>query len=122
LLAVHGHSLPRLRKRAESKFRPRASLAQILAFLQPGYNAAMTKPENGSKSPLSLAGGIAIAILVLLLAWAIWYALGAWDAMRAVHLSSLGWVFLVLGALVTFLVGAGLMALVFYSSRHDMDR
>jgi hypothetical protein len=27
-----------------------------------------------------------------------------------------------LGVTVTFLVGAGLMALVFYSSRHDMDR
>jgi hypothetical protein len=27
-----------------------------------------------------------------------------------------------LGAVVTFLVGGGLMALVFYSSRHDMDR
>jgi len=26
-----------------------------------------------------------------------------------------------LGVVVTFLVGAGLMALVFYSSRHDRD-
>jgi len=82
----------------------------------------MTEPENRSKSPLSLAGGIAIAVLLLLLGWAIWYAMGAWNAMRAVHVSALGWVFLTLGAIVTFLVGAGLMALVFYSSRHDLDR
>ncbi|HWY60946.1 MAG TPA: hypothetical protein VNW15_03510 [Rhizomicrobium sp.] len=82
----------------------------------------MARPENGSKSSLSLAGGVAIAVLLLLLGWAIWYAVGAWDAMRAVHMSTLGWVFLTLGALVTFLMGAGLMALVFYSSRHDLDR
>jgi len=42
--------------------------------------------------------------------------------MRAVHMSVLGWVFLCAGVIVTFLLGAGLMALVFYSSRHDMDR
>jgi len=82
----------------------------------------MASPENSPKSPLSPAGGVALVILLLLLGWAIWYAIGAWDAMRAVHMSTLGWVFLILGALVTFLVGAGLMALVFYSSRHDMDR
>ena len=82
----------------------------------------MNKAEKDGKSPLSPAGWIAIAVMLLLLGWAIWYALGAWDAMRGVHMSMLGWVFLVLGAVVTFLVGAGLMALVFYSSRHDMDR
>jgi hypothetical protein len=82
----------------------------------------MNKAENGAKSPLSAAGGIAIAVLLLLLGWAVWYALGAWHAMGDVHMSTLGWVFLTLGAIVTFAVGAGLMALVFYSSRHDMDR
>jgi hypothetical protein len=82
----------------------------------------MDKRENGGKSPLSAAGWIAIAILLLLLGWAVWYAMGAWHAMSGVHMSTLGWVFLIMGAVVTFLVGAGLMALVFYSSRHDMDR
>ena len=61
-------------------------------------------------------------MLVGLLGWAIWYAVGAWSAMRGVHMSVLGWVFLSAGAIVTFLLGGGLMALVFYSSRHDMDR
>jgi hypothetical protein len=37
-------------------------------------------------------------------------------------MSTLGWTFLVLAVLVTFGLGAGLMALVFYSSRHDLDR
>jgi len=33
-----------------------------------------------------------------------------------------GWFFLVLGIVFTIALGAGLMALVFYSSRHDYDR
>jgi hypothetical protein len=82
----------------------------------------MTKPEKHKDSPLSTAGWVAIAVMVVLLAWALWYSVNAFAAMRGVHMSVLGWVFLSLGAVVTFLVGAGLMGLVFYSSRHDMDR
>jgi hypothetical protein len=82
----------------------------------------MGKSENGPETRLSAAGWITIIVLVGLLGWAIWYAIGAWSAMRAVHMSVLGWVFLSAGAIVTFLLGGGLMALVFYSSRHDMDR
>ena len=63
-----------------------------------------------------------LVVLLGLLAWAGWYAVGAWNAMSGVTISMAGWVFMVLGVVVTFLVGAGLMALVFYSSRHDYDR
>jgi hypothetical protein len=104
------------------KSHPEYSVAQILAFLQPGYTRAMTEPEKGLEPRLSLAGWVTLAILVALLGWAAWYAIGAWQAMSGVHMSTLGWVFLVMGAVVTFAVGAGLMALVFYSSRHDLDR
>ena len=39
------------------------------------------------------------------------------------QLSAAGWfALLVLGVVVTIALGAGLMALVFYSARHDMDR
>ena len=82
----------------------------------------MLQKKNSQDSPLSLAGWIAIIVLLALLAWAAWYAVQAWTQMRGVHMSTLGWVFLSLGIVVTFLVGAGLMGLVFYSSRHDMDR
>lgn len=74
------------------------------------------------KQDFSPAAIVTLIVLTGLLAWAVWYAMGAWNAMRGVAMSPLGWVFMVLGAVVTFLVGAGLMALVFYSSRHDMDR
>jgi hypothetical protein len=75
--------------------------------------------KKGSFSP---AGILTLVILVGLLVWAGWYAIGAWQAMTGVHMSPLGWFFMILGAVVTFLLGAGLMGLVFYSSRHDMDR
>jgi hypothetical protein len=42
--------------------------------------------------------------------------------MAGVHMSGWGWTFLGLGVVVTIALGAGLMALVFYSARHDMDR
>ena len=73
------------------------------------------------KTGLSAFGIVAILILLGLLGWAVWYGVMSWNALAGVRISPLGWVFMVLGVLVTFLVGAGLMALVFYSSRHDRD-
>ncbi len=78
--------------------------------------------ENPRSPGLSVFGIASIAILVGLLGWAGWYGLSSWDALSGVKISPLGWLFMTLGVVVTFLVGAGLMALVFYSSRHDMDR
>ncbi len=80
------------------------------------------KPKDISGSGLSVFGVVAIVIMVGMLAWAGWYAVDAWNAMSGVKISPLGWVFMAMGVIVTFLVGAGLMALIFYSSRHDMDR
>jgi hypothetical protein len=78
--------------------------------------------EDTQDTGLSAFGIAAIVIMLGVLVWAGWYAVTAWNAMRGVTISTLGWVFMGLGAIVTLLVGAGLMALVFYSSRHDMDR
>ena len=78
--------------------------------------------EDKRETGLSAFGVVAILIMVGLLGWAGWYAAHAWNAMRGVAISPLGWVFMALAVVVTFGLGAGLMALVFYSSRHDMDR
>jgi len=78
--------------------------------------------KDGQGAGLTPLGAVAILVMLGVLGWACWYAVDAWTAMRSVAISTLGWVFMGLGVAVTFLVGAGLMALVFYSSRHDMDR
>ena len=79
-------------------------------------------PKNDQKSPLSAAGWIALAILLGLLLASLWYAVQVWTAMSGVQMSGWGWTFLVAGIVVTVGLGAGLMALVFYSSRHNFDQ
>jgi hypothetical protein len=81
-----------------------------------------TPPDKNEETPLSAAGWIALAILAGFLVASFWYAVKVWSAMADVHMSAWGWLFLVLGIVVTITLGAGLMALVFYSSRHDMDQ
>jgi hypothetical protein len=79
-------------------------------------------PDKDGKSPLSAAGWIALAILLGFLFISLWYAMKVWTALSAVPMSGWGWLFLGLGIVVTIGLGAGLMGLVFYSSRHDMDQ
>ena len=74
------------------------------------------------KSKLSGAGWFALAVLLVFFFASLWYAVKVWTAMAGVQMSGWGWLFLVLGVVVTIGLGVGLMALVFYSSRHDMDR
>jgi hypothetical protein len=81
-----------------------------------------TPPDNSRKPPLSAAGWITLAILLGFFLVSLWYAVKVWSSMAGVHISGFGWTFLVLGIVVTIALGAGLMALVFYSARHDMDR
>jgi hypothetical protein len=81
-----------------------------------------THSDKGRDGRLSPAGWIALAILLGLFCVSLWYAFKVWTAMAGVHMSGWGWLFLVMGIVVTIALGAGLMALVFYSSRHDYDR
>jgi len=74
------------------------------------------------RDKLGVAGWIAILVLLGFLAVAIAYAVQVWTAMAGVTMSGWGWLFMILGVVVTTALGAGLMALVFYSSRHGMDR
>jgi hypothetical protein len=85
----------------------------------------MSEPDGKppeKTTPLGVAGWIALVVLVGLLVVSVLYAIHAWTALSGVPMSGMGWFFLVLGVIVTFGVGAGLMFLVFYSSRHDYDR
>jgi hypothetical protein len=77
--------------------------------------------RSNSSVRLGTAGWIALIILFGLLGWALWYSVMGWGAMGNVGISTAGWVFLVLGVVFTFAVGAGLMGLLFYSSRKGRD-
>jgi len=79
------------------------------------------RKQDETEGHIGVAGWIGIVILMGLLGAAIWYAQHAWGQMPGVGLSPLGWLFLVMGVLVTVVVGAGLMALLFYSSRKGKD-
>lgn len=79
-------------------------------------------PGKPSDNRLGPAGWFAIVVLLGFLAGAIAYAVHAWKAMSGTTISPLGWLFMALGVFFTLLVGGGLMALVFYSSRHDYDQ
>jgi len=65
---------------------------------------------------------LAIAVIALLgiLAFAVIFMVSAWTRTNA-DLSVHGWIALTLGVLFSLIVGCGLMALVFYSSRRGYD-
>ena len=78
--------------------------------------------KDAADNRLGAGGWITLGVLAAFLVAALWYAVKAWTAMAGVRMSGYGWTFLVLGVVVTIGLGAGLMALLFYSSRHDYDR
>ena len=65
---------------------------------------------------------LAIAVIALLgiLALAVMFMVSAWTRTNA-EMSAHGWIALTLGVLFSLIVGCGLMALVFYSSRRGYD-
>jgi hypothetical protein len=59
--------------------------------------------------------------LFAILAAAFWYAASAWLSLSGPPMPTTGYVALALGVVFSLLVGCGLMALLFYSSRHGYD-
>jgi NO-binding membrane sensor protein with MHYT domain len=76
----------------------------------------MTRMGKGKIGITVLVG----TLLALLLA-ALYFAYGLWTAVETEPLPAGLYVALVLGVLFSVLVGSGLMALMFYSSRHGYD-
>jgi len=75
-----------------------------------------------SFADLSKAGWLALFILLAFLIVSLWFGIVGWRALGDVELTPFGWFALIAGSFVTVALGGGLMALVFYSSRHDMHR
>jgi hypothetical protein len=59
--------------------------------------------------------------LVALLAFAVWFAIRAWNSVESAPIPTSGYVALWLGVIFSLVIGCGLMALIFYSSRRGYD-
>lgn len=62
-----------------------------------------------------------IASLLAMLVGAIAFAVITWTDLSGVSMSIHGWIALIGGAVLSLLVGGGLMTLVFYSARRGYD-
>jgi hypothetical protein len=67
-------------------------------------------------------GTIALVVaLVAILAGALWYAASAWVMISGPPMPAVGYVAMTFGIVISLVVGCGLMALLFYSSRQGYD-
>lgn len=62
-----------------------------------------------------ILGAVVFLLIAVAFAWYVWQALGD------VAISGHGLIALALGVSISFLLGVGLMSLVFYSNRHGYD-
>ena len=64
---------------------------------------------------------ILVTALFALLALSMWFAAYAWTHLGGDPIPAYGYVAIAGGVVISLVVGGGLMALVFYSSRHGYD-
>jgi len=64
---------------------------------------------------------IVLAVLLGMLSATIWIGYDVWETTTDVPISENGYIAMGVGAALSLLVGCGLMALLFYSSRHGYD-
>jgi hypothetical protein len=62
-----------------------------------------------------------VVVLFGILAGAVWYAAYAWLSVDGPPMPASGYIFMILGVVLSLLVGFGLMGLIFYSSRRGYD-
>ena len=76
----------------------------------------MAKPNAKSIG----TAAIVVVLLAILVAAAL-YAANAWTKVSGPPMPTAGYVAMTLGIVFSLLIGCGLMALLFYSSRHGYD-
>lgn len=70
----------------------------------------------------SIFGTIALVVpLLAILVVAGWFAASAWVSIQGPPMPAVGYLWMALGIVFSLIVGCGLMALLFYSSRHGYD-
>jgi hypothetical protein len=81
-------------------------------------------PVSIRKTPMqniSRGGIVIISILLALLVLTMVFDAWGWNASKGVSMDVNGWIALALGTIFSLLVGCGLMALMFFSSRYGYD-
>lgn len=74
-----------------------------------------------SARALSWGAYVLLAALLAMLAAVIWLAVSGWSSAAGTEVPAAGYLALAFGVVVSMVVGIGLMALVFYSSRAGYD-
>lgn len=87
--------------------------ARLARCTEGAYVSAMAKLGPGT---IAL-----IAALFAMLLGAGWFAARAWIAVEGPPMPATGYVAMALGVVFSLVLGIGLMALLFYSSRHGYD-
>jgi len=64
---------------------------------------------------------VLVVTLIAIMAAALWFAASAWISVAGPPMPAVGYVAMILGIVISLIVGCGLMALLFYSSRHGYD-
>jgi hypothetical protein len=77
--------------------------------------------EGRSMRDLSRGQILFIVVLVALLIVTGYWAVSVWNATSDVAIDKHGWIPLILGTAFSLVIGCGLMALMFFSSRHGYD-
>jgi hypothetical protein len=70
---------------------------------------------------MSVMRTLVVLALFGLLTLAVWFAGSAWVHLGGDPIPLYGYIAIISGVTISLLVGSGLMALVFYSSRHGYD-
>lgn len=81
----------------------------------------MTEPVKTSRSPISIGQILVVTTLFAMLLFAVIWASMAWSSADGTEMSVHGWIALTLGVVFSLVIGCGLMALMFYSSRSGYD-
>ncbi|WP_295849316.1 hypothetical protein [Tardiphaga sp.] len=80
-----------------------------------------TKNDTKGSQKLGLGQALLLTTLFAMLVFAIVWGMLAWTSAEGAEMSIHGWIALTLGTTFSLVIGCGLMALMFYSSRSGYD-
>ena len=99
-----------------------AALCLQLGAFQRRTKRCWLSTNSGHRNPdNTMQAALVVIILLAILAGAVFVGHYGWSSAGDVVMPAWGWMMLGLGVFFTLLVGGGLMALVFYSSREGFD-